>query len=122
MKEGTIGHFFTKPNNFEGKTDGKYGGGMSQEGMVGGRKGSGMLEQCMTAMNDSRPKENTKSKAQARSKRKRGANSKTGRGLGSQGKGSDSSQSLIRNYFNCKERPVEVGNSLGSSKTDSNTS
>ena len=88
--------------------------------MDGEKDGSRMLELDVTARNDSKPKGNKKKKAQASSKRKRGATSKTGKGIGSQK--TDSSQQIISTYFNCLERPVEVGNSLGSSLTATNTS
>ena len=82
--------------------------------------GAGWRKTCVTANNILGPRGQKKKKAPATIKRKRGAGSRTGKGAESEK--SDSSQDL-RNYFiGSKERPVEVGNSPGSSRPATNTS
>ena len=111
-RQGTITHFLSKPIKFRDKPDGDYGGGMFRNGMEGMGDGSRMEEPCVTTGDDLKTK---------LSKRKRGgAKSKSGKNNGSQG--SDSSQRNIKNYLICRERPVEVGISLGIPLRNTNTS
>ena len=117
--QGTITKFLSKPIIFEATHDGNNGGGHLKVGVGWNGVGAGWKTPDDKFRCKKRPRGQTKFKAAAKSKKKRGGKSKTGKGAEDQG--SDSSQSLIMKFFEAKERPGEIGNSLGNSQVPTNT-